>query len=172
MFLVLLPLKVLFLMVVCINMQIRIIYKDIYIMFVIDLAIVTALMSIGGTISTSVGGTIAGAIWNSLLPGQLASHVPGEFDASQILGNITYIQALSPEQRNGSSIAYGEVQRILSIVALCLSVLALAFWFRMKSFGLTEHDHHDAQPEISEKESSPNEQVADDYSIAKTNSKT
>ncbi|EPB84020.1 hypothetical protein HMPREF1544_09219 [Mucor circinelloides 1006PhL] len=137
-----------------------------------DLAIVTALMSIGGTISTSVGGTIAGAIWNSLLPSQLASHVPGEFDASQILGNITYIHALSPEQHNGAAIAYGEVQRILSIVALCLAVLALAFWFRMKSFGLTEHDHHDTEHELSEKERSPNEQIADDYSIAKTNSKT
>lgn len=138
----------------------------------LDLAIVTALMSIGGTISTSVGGTIAGAIWNSLLPVQLASHVPGEFDASQILGNITYIRTLSPEQHNGAVIAYGEVQRILSIVALCLAVLALAFWFRMKPFGLTEHDHHDTEHELSEKETSPNEQVADDYSIAKTNSKT
>ncbi|KAK4512428.1 RNA polymerase C-22 sterol desaturase [Mucor velutinosus] len=137
-----------------------------------DLAIVTALMSIGGTIATSVGGTIAGAIWNSLLPGQLASHVPGEFDASQILGNITYIHALFPEQHNGATIAYGEVQRILSIVALCLAVLALAFWFRMKSFGLTEHDHHDTEHELTEKERSPNEQIADDYSIAKTNSKT
>lgn len=128
-------------------------------------------MSIGGTISTSVGGTIAGAIWNSLLPGQLASHVPGEFDASQILGNITYIHALSPEQHSATAIAYGEVQRILSIVALCLAVLALAFWFRMKSFGLTEHDHHDTEHELSEKKKSPNEQIADDYSIAKTNSK-
>lgn len=128
-------------------------------------------MSIGGTISTSVGGTIAGAIWNSLLPGQLASHVPGEFDASQILGNITYIHALSSEQHNGAAMAYGEVQRILSIVALCLSVVALGFWFRMKSFGLTEHDHHDVDHELSEKEGTTNEQIADDYSIAKTNSK-
>jgi hypothetical protein len=128
-------------------------------------------MSIGGTISTSVGGTIAGAIWNSLLPGQLAAHVPGEFDASQILGNITYIRSLSTEQHSAAAIAYGEVQRILSIVALCLVVLALAFWFRMKPFGLTEYDHHDTAHELSEKDKSPNEQITDEYSIAKTNSK-
>ncbi|KAI8970267.1 major facilitator superfamily domain-containing protein [Mycotypha africana] len=108
-----------------------------------DLAIITALQQIGGTIATSIGSAISGAIWNALLPGQLAAHVRGEYDAARILGDITYINSLPKEQHDGASIAYGEVQRILSIVSLCLSVLALCFFFRMKAFGLSDHDQHE-----------------------------
>lgn len=129
---------------------------------------VTALVQVGGTIATSIGGSIAGAIWNALLPGQLEEHVPGEYNPLLILGDITYINNLPEDQHAGTSIAYGNVQRVLSIVGLCLSIIAFGFFLRMKPFGLTENDSHD--PESSEEET--NEQLADNYSINKSTEET
>ncbi|KAI8330793.1 major facilitator superfamily domain-containing protein [Choanephora cucurbitarum] len=109
-----------------------------------DLAIVTALFQIGGTVASSVGSAIAGAIWNGMLPGQIATHVPGEYDPSLILGDINYINSLPTDQHDGAALAYGEVQRILSIVSVCLVLISLGFFFRMKPLGLTEEDQHTA----------------------------
>lgn len=126
-----------------------------------DLAIVTALQQVGGTISTSIGSAISGALWNGLLPGQLTKHVPGEFDMARILGDITYISALPKDQHDGASVAYGNVERIMCIVSLCLAVIAFGFFLRMKPFGLSETETHKAnnssvpveeKQEIEEKE--------------------
>jgi hypothetical protein len=131
----------------------------------LDLSMVTALVQVGGTIATSVGSAIAGAIWNALLPSKLAEHVPGEYDPSQILGNLTYIDLLPQDQHDGASIAYGEVQKVLSIASLCLAAIALGFFFRMRPLALTEHDHHE---EAAGKEAvDTDEQVSDDYSTKK-----
>lgn len=124
---------------------------------------VTALVQVGGTIATSIGGSIAGAIWNALLPGQLAEYVPGEYDPALILGSIDYINNLPEAQHAGATIAYGHVQRILSIVGLCLSIIAFGFFLRMKPFGLTEEESHGQEPE-----GETDEQVADNYSIRKS----
>lgn len=127
----------------------------------LDLAIVTALVQVGGTISTSIGGSIAGAIWNGLLPTQLAKHVPGEYDLTLILGNINYINELPEDQHAGATTAYGNVQRILSIVGLCLSVIAFGFFLRMKPFGLTDDESHGQEPE-------GDDQLAENHSICKS----
>ncbi|KAI8338234.1 major facilitator superfamily, partial [Chlamydoabsidia padenii] len=42
-----------------------------------DLAVVTALFQVGGTLATSIGSAIAGAIFTNLLPIQFAENVPG-----------------------------------------------------------------------------------------------
>lgn len=118
--------------------------------FYIDLAIVTALFQIGGTVASSVGSAIAGAIWNGMLPGQIATHVPGEYDPSLILGDINYINSLPRDQHDGAALAYGEVQRILSIVSVCLVLISLGFFFRMKPLGLTEEDQHAAADDSHE----------------------
>lgn len=85
-----------------------------------------------------------------MLPEQLANHVPGEYELAQILGNITYINELPQDQHDGASLAYGEVQKILSIASLCLAVIALGFFFRMRPLALTEHDHHDEAGAVKE----------------------
>ncbi|CAO3642541.1 unnamed protein product [Cunninghamella blakesleeana] len=103
-----------------------------------DLAIVTALMQVGGSICASIGSTVAGAIWNSLLPVQLAKHVPGEYDAAKILADMDYAFQLPSEQYHGIVASYGEVQKILSIVAVSFAGLAFLFSLPMKSFGLED----------------------------------
>ncbi|KAI8384809.1 major facilitator superfamily domain-containing protein [Radiomyces spectabilis] len=109
-----------------------------------DLAIVTAFFQIGGTIATSIGSTVAGAIWNSMLPDQIAKHVPGDYIYEKIVGDIGYATSLPAEQFAGVVTAYGNIQRILSIVSLCLAALALLFFLGMRSFGLEEPEEDNA----------------------------
>lgn len=96
------------------------------------------MFQIGGTIATSVGSAIAGAVWNGMLPTELAKNVPGEYDLARLLGDITYINALPEDQHAGTVLSYGNVQRILSIVSLGLSVLSFVFFLGMRGFNLTE----------------------------------
>lgn len=109
-----------------------------YVLKYIDLAIVTALMQVGGSICASIGSTVAGAIWNSLLPVELAKHVPGEYDVASILADMDYAFKLPSEQYHGIVEAYGQVQKILSIVAVSFAALAFIFSLPMKSFGLED----------------------------------
>lgn len=101
-----------------------------------DMAVATGLMQVGGAIAGSIGSTMAGTIWNNMLPGQLAQHVPGEYDYDKIVGSTDYILALPTEQYEGVVEAYGYIQMILSIIAMCIAVLTFCFTIPMKSFGL------------------------------------
>ncbi|KAI8080097.1 major facilitator superfamily domain-containing protein [Gilbertella persicaria] len=108
-----------------------------------DMAVATAMMQIGGSIAASIGSTMAGAIWNNMLPGQIAEHVPGEYDYAKIVGNVVYAQQLPDDQWAGVVQAYGYIQKILSIIALCIAVVTFCFTIPMKSFGLEAHDETD-----------------------------
>ncbi|KAG0169850.1 hypothetical protein DFQ28_011343 [Apophysomyces sp. BC1034] len=105
-----------------------------------DLAIVTALVQIGGSIATSIGSTLAGATWNSMLPDQIAKNVPGEYDYNAVIGDVDVAVNLPDDQYNGVVHAYGYIQKILSIVSLCLAALAFFFFLGMRSFGLSDED--------------------------------
>ncbi|CAO3601180.1 unnamed protein product [Absidia cylindrospora] len=105
-----------------------------------DLAVVTALFQVGGTLATSIGSAIAGAIFTNLLPGQFAAHIPGEYDYATLAGNLEAIAALPPAQWQGVVTAYGNIQRIFSIVSLCFGALAFVFFLGMRSFGLTDDE--------------------------------
>ncbi|KAI8084501.1 major facilitator superfamily domain-containing protein [Halteromyces radiatus] len=118
-----------------------------------DLAVVTALFQIGGTLATSIGSAIAGAIFTNLLPVQFAENIPGEYDYASLAGNLEAIAALPPDQHQGVITAYGNIQRIFSIVSLCFGALAFVFFLGMRSFGLTDDEiNSDHEYEPSEKE--------------------
>ncbi|KAG1469384.1 hypothetical protein G6F56_003286 [Rhizopus delemar] len=120
-----------------------------------DMAIVTAMMQIGGSIAASIGSTMSGAIWNSMLPGQLAKYVPGEYDYAKIVGSTDYAISLPDDQYNGVVQAYGHIQMVLSIIAICIAVLTFCFTVPMKSFGLEDHSHEEYANTANE----PNENV-------------
>ncbi|KAI7900320.1 major facilitator superfamily domain-containing protein [Cokeromyces recurvatus] len=116
-----------------------------------DMAIATAMMQIGGSIAASIGSTMAGSIWNNMLPGQLAKYVPGEYNYEKIVGSIPYALSLPKEQYDGVVTAYGHVQMILSIIAICIAVLTFCFTIPMKSFGLESYNE-ESQTNESEDE--------------------
>ncbi|KAI8645079.1 major facilitator superfamily domain-containing protein [Parasitella parasitica] len=105
-----------------------------------DMAIATAMMQVGGSIAASIGSTVAGTIWNNMIPSRLAKYVPGTYDYAKIVGSIPYAIALPTEQYNGVVEAYGSIQKILSIIAICIAVLTFCFTIPMKSFGLESYD--------------------------------
>ena len=99
---------------------------------------VTALYQLGGSIAASIGSTMAGSIWNNMLPKELAKHAP-DVDALKVIGSVTYAQNLPDEQHAGVVLAYAETQRVLNIIAICVSILTFAFTLPMKTFGLSEY---------------------------------
>ncbi|KAI9497037.1 major facilitator superfamily domain-containing protein [Zychaea mexicana] len=103
-----------------------------------DMAMVTALFQVGGSIAAAIGSTMAGSIWNNLLPQKLEQYVPGDFDAAQIMGSISVAQGLPEEQYQGVVQAYSEVIKTLSTIAVCVAVLTFSFTIRMRSFGLSD----------------------------------
>ncbi|KAG0185420.1 hypothetical protein DFQ28_009377 [Apophysomyces sp. BC1034] len=103
-----------------------------------DLAIVTSLFQLGHSVGVSVGSAMAGAIWNSMLPNELAKYVPGQFDSRKIMGSIKYALDLPQNQYEGVVMAYGEVQKTLSIIAVSISVFVFIFSLPMRSFGLDQ----------------------------------
>ncbi|KAI7856109.1 major facilitator superfamily domain-containing protein [Circinella umbellata] len=103
-----------------------------------DIAMVTALFQVGGSVAAAIGSTMAGSIWTNVVPQKLAKYVPGEYDATKIMGSISVAQNLPEEQYQGVVKAYGEVIKILSTIAVCVAVLTFCFTVRMQSFGLSD----------------------------------
>lgn len=73
----------------------------------------------------------------------MAKNVPGEYDYTKIVSNIPYAVSLPTDQYNGVVDSFGEVQRILSIIAVSLAGLAFVFTLPMKSFGLGDYKEGD-----------------------------
>ncbi|KAI8333506.1 major facilitator superfamily domain-containing protein [Choanephora cucurbitarum] len=115
-----------------------------------DMAVATAMMQVGGSMAASIGSTMAGTIWNNMLPGQIAQHVPGEYNYAKIVGDVTYAQNLPQEQWVGVVHAYGYIQKILSIIALCVAFITFCFTIPMKSFGLESYQEGSAGSEHSD----------------------
>ncbi|KAI8057453.1 major facilitator superfamily domain-containing protein [Thamnidium elegans] len=128
-----------------------------------DMAIATAMMQVGGSIAASIGSTMAGTIWNNMLPGQLAKYVPGEYDYAKIVGSTVYATNLPEDQYNGVVEAYGHIQMILSIIAICIAVLTFCFTIPMKSFGLESTKDKDGKSTAGSELSSDNLQEKGDY---------
>ncbi|KAF7721716.1 hypothetical protein EC973_004278 [Apophysomyces ossiformis] len=105
-----------------------------------DLSIVTALYQMGGSLGSAIGSTMAGAVWNAMLLGHMEKYVPGDYNYEKIVRDIDYAINLPVEQYNGVVTAYGEVQRVLSIISVCVASLTFFFSLPIRSFGLDESE--------------------------------
>lgn len=80
---------------------------------------------------------MAGTIWKNMILGQ---HVPGEYGYVKIFSGMPYAIYLLTEQYNDVVEAYGYIQKIISIIAICIAVLTCCFTIPMKSFGLEAYN--------------------------------
>ncbi|KAK0453763.1 drug:h+ antiporter [Armillaria borealis] len=107
-----------------------------------DVATVTAMVLLLTEIGGAIGNSVAGAIWTNLMPGKLLKYLPNisqdERDAlySSITTVTTY--ARGTEIREGAISAYGDVMKIMLIVATVMSVIPLIISLFMPDWHLGE----------------------------------
>ncbi|KAK0491142.1 drug:h+ antiporter [Armillaria novae-zelandiae] len=107
-----------------------------------DVATVTAMVLLLTEIGGAIGNSVAGAIWTNLMPGKLLKYLPNisqdERDAlySSITTVTTY--ARGTEIREGAISAYGDVMKIMLIVATVMSVIPLVISLFMPEWHLGE----------------------------------
>ncbi|TFK23755.1 ferrichrome-type siderophore transporter [Coprinopsis marcescibilis] len=106
----------------------------------IDVATLTALVLLITEIGGAIGTAIAGAIWTSLMPDQLAKHLPflDEATRTQLYGSL-YVAAAEPRGspiREGVILAYDHVMLRLTIAATIFAIPPLILSFFMPNWHL------------------------------------
>lgn len=96
-----------------------------------DVATATAVVLLITEIGGAVGGAIAGGIWSNLMPDRLAHHLPNATpeQLAELFGSIT-LAAANPRGdpvREGVILAYGDVMKILTIVATVIAIFPILF---------------------------------------------
>lgn len=119
----------------------------------------TSLYQIGGAITGSVGSTVGGAVWNQTIPKEIEKSGFNASEITKIMGSITYAQSL-PDDGTYQAVqyAYGEAQKILSIVAVRASFVCFLFTLGMKSFSLDDRDA-EHQLQDNDKNAAPEEVI-------------
>ncbi len=111
----------------------------------VDMAITTAMVLLWTEIGGAIGSAVAGAIWTNTMPDKLALHLPTVDQATrdELFGSITSILTLPFDDpvRQGVIAAYGDVMKLLLIVATVLSVLPLLFSFFLPNYYLGDNQN-------------------------------
>ncbi|KAF9176869.1 hypothetical protein BGZ51_008898 [Haplosporangium sp. Z 767] len=111
-----------------------------------DYAMAISVNLMMGSILGSVASTVAGTVWTQLLPKRLAYHVVGEYDELSIMNDASFVKALPEPMYSQVVTAYGDAQKVLSIISACLVVIAGLFTLIMKKVDLSlDHDAQDAK---------------------------
>lgn len=123
----------------------------------------TCLYQVGSAVTDSIGDSIAGAIWNQMILRELAHQGFNATEIKHIIESITYAQNL-PDNGTYQSVkyAYGETQKVLSIIGICTSFATLLFTtLGMKTFFLDDRDAEHQQQLFQEQQdlSPPSEAV-------------
>jgi hypothetical protein len=94
----------------------------------------------------AVANTVAGSIWTQVLPQRLKYHVEGEYDEFSIMNDAEFARDLSEPMYSQVVAAYGDAQKILSIISACLVVVSGLLTLMMKKVDLSlDHDAQDAK---------------------------
>jgi SIT family siderophore-iron:H+ symporter-like MFS transporter len=113
-----------------------------------NMATVTALVYVLYRIGAAVGNAVSGAIWTQMLPGKIAEHL-GEFNNAS-LANFAYSSPYSfileypwgTPERQAVVESYRYIQRLETVVALCLCSLLVFFAFFLRDPPLTDQQAH------------------------------
>ncbi|KAK5953383.1 MFS sugar transporter [Knufia fluminis] len=105
-----------------------------------EIAAVTAIWGMFGSIGASVGNAIAGALWNNILPAQLYERLPEESKAQSATIFASLITQLSyadgTPERDAIVGAYGYVQRRMVIAGAAFIPLCLASIYLWKNINV------------------------------------
>jgi hypothetical protein len=94
----------------------------------------------------SVASTIAGSVWTQVLPLRLKHHVVGDYDEKMVMNNAEFVKALSEPMYSQVVAAYGDAQKLLSIISASLVVVAGLLTLMMKKVDLSlDHEAQDAK---------------------------
>jgi hypothetical protein len=100
-----------------------------------EIAVVTAVWGLFGSIGAAVGFAIAGGMWNNILQSQIYARLPEEskhLSASIFSSLVTQMSYEDGTAERAAIVgAYGNVQRKMVIVGVCLTpicVLCTYFW--------------------------------------------
>lgn len=122
-----------------------------------DVAVITGLYLATYNIGSALGNTISGALWSQLLPSMLEDKVDDPSAVSSIYAKPFAFAAEYPvgtPVRDAAIVAYQQIQRILCITGICLSVLLIAFSIVLRD------------PVLGKEQSLPNaEKDSDDSSV-------
>ncbi|KAF9529935.1 drug:h+ antiporter [Crepidotus variabilis] len=111
----------------------------------VDVAMVTAVVLLVTEIGGAIGNAIAGAIWTSLMPQKMTKHLSFLSDAqrAELYGSLT-TAAANPRGdpiREGVIMAYGDVMRILCIVATIFAIPPLLLSLFMPNWYLGDQQN-------------------------------
>lgn len=100
-----------------------------------EIAVVTAVWGLFGAIGAALGFAIAGGMWNNILESQINARLPEESKhlSASIFSNMMTQMSYKDGTAERAAIvgAYGDVQRKMVIVGVCLTpicVLCTHFW--------------------------------------------
>ncbi|KAF9125428.1 hypothetical protein BGW39_007410 [Mortierella sp. 14UC] len=113
-----------------------------------DIAVVIGVTQILGSFGSAFGGALAGGVWTQYLPTRLLKHVTGPYNEYDAMNNPTYIAGLEPITKRQIIEAYGDAQKLMSIMSVSLAVFACVCAFLMQHVDLTQDQN--AEEEIEE----------------------
>ncbi|KAK3848448.1 MAG: major facilitator superfamily domain-containing protein [Linnemannia gamsii] len=98
------------------------------------------------SILSSIASAVAGSVWTQVLPQRLRHHIVGDYNEFKIMGDVEYVKTLPEPLYTQVVAAYGDAQKILSIISASLVVVAGVFTLMMKKVDLSlDHDAQDAK---------------------------
>lgn len=108
-----------------------------------DLAVITGLYLAVYNIGSAIGGTISGAVWRQRMGKELTKHLGG---ANETLTDLAFGKPfdfivsypVGTPEREAVILAYKEVQRILCITGICLTVPLIIFSLCIRNPRLTK----------------------------------
>ncbi|KAG0083199.1 hypothetical protein BGZ93_001988 [Podila epicladia] len=111
-----------------------------------DYAMAISVNLMLSSIIGSITGAVAGSVWTQVLPQRLKHHVVGEYDELRVMNNAEFVKSLSEPMYSQVVAAYGDAQKVLSIISASLVVVAGLFTLMMKKVDLSlDHDAQDAK---------------------------
>ncbi|KAG0266234.1 hypothetical protein BG011_002931 [Mortierella polycephala] len=90
-----------------------------------DIAAVIGVSQILVSFGSALGNAMAGGLWTQYLPTRLKLHITGEYDESLAMNDpLEYISNLDPVMKSQLIEAYGDAQKLMSIICCCVAILA------------------------------------------------